>query len=216
LFWSQRYDRQLDDVFAIQDEIARTIVDTLRATWFADLAPAPVHHYTDNVRAYGLYLKGRYEWNRRTQEGVTAGIRYFEQAIAADPSYALAYTGLADCYALHIDYRSVPVDEGFAQAKKYALQAIALNDSLAEAHASLAWCRFAYDWDWAAAGQEFRRAIELDPRYASAPPASHSSKDTRRSSWIPVPSRRGVRWAGRISMHDATSRRATISTARSR
>jgi serine/threonine protein kinase/tetratricopeptide (TPR) repeat protein len=168
LLWSQRYDRRLDDVFAIQDEIARTIVDTLRATWFADLAPAPVQHYTDNVRAYGLYLKGRYEWNRRTQEGVTAGIRYFEQAIAVDPSYALAYTGLADCYALHVDYRSVPVDEGFAQAKKYALQAIALNDSLAEAHASLAWCRFAYDWDWAAAGQEFRRAIELDPRYATA------------------------------------------------
>ena len=168
LLWSQRYDRRLDDVFAIQDEIARTIVDTLRATWFADLAPAPVHHYTDNVRAYGLYLKGRYEWNRRTQEGVVAGIRYFEQAIAIDPSYALAYTGLADCYALHVDYRSVPVDEGFAQAKKYALKAIELNDSLAEAHASLAWCRFAYDWDWAAAGQEFRRAIELDPRYATA------------------------------------------------
>lgn len=168
LLWSQRYDRRLDDVFAIQDEIARTIVDTLRATWFADLAPAPVRHYTDNVRAYGLYLKGRYEWNRRTQEGVAAGIRYFEQAIAVDPSYALAYTGLADSYALHVDYRSVPVDEGFRQAKKYALQAIALNDSLAEAHASLAWCRFAYDWDWAAAGQEFRRAIELDPRYASA------------------------------------------------
>jgi serine/threonine protein kinase/tetratricopeptide (TPR) repeat protein len=168
LLWSQRYDRRLDDVFAIQDEIARTIVDTLRATWFADLAPAPVQHHTDNVRAYGLYLKGRYEWNRRTQEGVAAGIRYFEQAIAEDPSYALAYTGLADCYALHVDYRSVPVDEGFAQAKKYALHAIALDDSLAEAHASLAWCRFAYDWDWADAGKEFRRAIELDPRYASA------------------------------------------------
>jgi serine/threonine protein kinase/Tfp pilus assembly protein PilF len=168
LLWSQRYDRRLDDVFAIQDEIARTIVDTLRATWFADLAPAPVQHYTDNVRAYGLYLKGRYEWNRRTQEGVVAGIRYFEQAIAEDPSYALAYTGLADCYALHVDYRSVPVDEGFKQAKKYALHAIALNDSLAEAHASLAWCRFAYDWDWADAGKEFRRAIELDPRYATA------------------------------------------------
>jgi serine/threonine-protein kinase len=167
LFWSQRYDRQLDDVFAIQDEIARTIVDTLRATWFADLAPAPVHHYTDNVRAYGLYLKGRYEWNRRTQEGVTAGIRYFEQAIAADPSYALAYTGLADCYALHIDYRSVPVDEGFAQAKKYALQAIALNDSLAEAHASLAFVNLYYDRDWAGAEHEFQRAIDLNPNYAS-------------------------------------------------
>jgi serine/threonine-protein kinase len=168
LLWSQRYDRRLDDVFAIQDEIARTIVDTLRATWFANLGPAPVQHYTENVRAYGLYLKGRYEWNRRTQEGVTAGIHFFEQAIAEDPSYALAYTGLADCYALHVDYRSVPVHEGFAQAKRYAMKAIELNDTLAEAHASLAWCRFIYDWDWVDAGREFRRAIELDPRYATA------------------------------------------------
>ncbi|HEV8216488.1 MAG TPA: hypothetical protein VGP95_11650, partial [Gemmatimonadaceae bacterium] len=168
LLWSQRYDRRLDDVFAIQDEIARTIVDTLRATWFADLGAAPVRHYTDNVRAYGLYLKGRYEWNRRNQEGVAAGIKYFEQAIAEDPTYALAYSGLADSYALFVDYRSVPVDEGFAHAKKYALRAIELNDSLAEAHASLAWCRFIYDWDWLEAVREFRRSIELNPRYASA------------------------------------------------
>jgi len=168
LLWSQRYDRRLDDVFAIQDEIARTIVDTLRATWFADIGAAPVRHYTDNVRAYGLYLKGRYEWNRRNQEGVAAGIKYFEQAIAEDPTYALAYSGLADSYALFVDYRSVPVDEGFAHAKKYALRAIELNDSLAEAHASLAWCRFIYDWDWLEAGREFRRSIELNPRYASA------------------------------------------------
>src|SRR5690349_15656176 len=168
LLWSQRYDRRLDDVFAIQDESARTIVDTLRATWFADLGAAPVRHYTDNVRAYGLYLKGCYEWNRRNQEGVAAGIKYFEQAIAEDPTYALAYSGLADSYALFVDYRSVPVDEGFAHAKKYALRAIELDDSLAEAHASLAWCRFIYDWDWADAVKEFRRSIELNPRYASA------------------------------------------------
>jgi serine/threonine-protein kinase len=168
LLWSQRYDRRLDDVFAIQDEIARTIVDTLRATWFADIGTAPVRHYTDNVRAYGLYLKGRYEWNRRNQEGVAAGIKYFEQAIAADPTYALAYSGLADSYALFVDYRSVPVDEGFAHAKKYALRALELDDSLAEAHASLAWCRFIYDWDWIEAGRQFRRSIELNPRYASA------------------------------------------------
>ena len=168
LLWSQRYDRRLDDVFVIQDEIARTIVDTLRATWFADIGAAPVRHYTDNVRAYGLYLKGRYEWNRRNQEGVAAGIKYFEQAIGEDPTYALAYSGLADSYALFVDYRSVPVDEGFAHAKEYALRAIELDDSLAEAHASLAWCRFIYDWDWAEAVREFRRSIELNPRYASA------------------------------------------------
>jgi serine/threonine protein kinase/tetratricopeptide (TPR) repeat protein len=168
LLWSQRYDRTLDDVFAIQDEISRTIVSTLRASSFADLtAPVP-KRYTENVKAYGLYLKGRYAWNKRTQEGVTEGIGFFEQAIAEDPRYALAYTGLADSYALHVDYRSVPVAEGFERAKAYARQALELDDTLAEAHASLAWSRFIYDWDWDAAGREFRRAIALDPRYATA------------------------------------------------
>ena len=134
LLWSQRYDRTLDDVFTIQDEIARTIVTTLRATSFADLAEPVARRYTENVAAYGLYLRGRYEWNRRSQEGVREGIRFFEQAIAADPKYALAYTGLADSWALHVDYRSVPVAEGFAKAEAYARQALELDDSLAECH----------------------------------------------------------------------------------
>ena len=169
LVWSQRYDRHLADVFAIQDEIARTIVNTLRATSFADLStPQHPRRQTTNVNAYRLYLKGRYEWNRRTQDGVAAGITYFQQAIAEDPSYALAYTGLADCYALQVDYRSMPVLEGFVAAKDYARRAIAIDDTLAEAHASLAWTLFIYDWDWGAAEHEFRRAIDLDPRYATA------------------------------------------------
>ena len=169
LVWSQRYDRPVADVFAIQDELARTIVNTLRATSFADLAtPQASRRHTKNLNAYRLYLKGRYEWNRRTQDGVAAGIRYFERAIAEDPSYALAYTGLADCYALEVDYRSMRVVDGFIAAERYARQAIALDDTLAEAHASLAWSLFIYDWDWAAAEAEFRRAIDLDPRYATA------------------------------------------------
>jgi TolB-like protein/Tfp pilus assembly protein PilF len=167
LVWSQRYDRTFDDMFAIQDEIARTIVNTLRATSFADLKPTRNRH-TESVDAYGLYLRGRYAWNKRTQEGVSEGIRYFEQAIAADPAYALAYTGLADSFALHIDYRNVPVHEGFQKAKLYARKAVDLDDSLAEAHASLAWSLFIYDWDWQAAEKEFARAIELDPQYAPA------------------------------------------------
>ena len=168
LIWSQRYDRQMDDAFAIQDEIARTIVNTLLATSLADVSRPPRRRHTENARAYSLYLKGRYEWNRRSQDGVAAGIRYFEQAIAEDPRYALAYTGLADCWALHVDYRAVPVREGFEKAKAYALKAIELDESLAEAHASLAWVLFIYDWDWDGAEHEFRRAIELDPRYATA------------------------------------------------
>ncbi len=166
--WSERYDREMADVFAIQDEIAGTIVRTLRSTLLGDLAdPTPVR-YTANVRAYSLYLKGRFWWNRRTQADIAEGIRYFEQAIAEDPGYALAYSGLADSYALDLDYRGVPVVEGMERAKAEARKAIELDETLAEAHTSLGWVTFIYDWDWRAADREFRRAIELNPRYSTA------------------------------------------------
>ena len=167
LLWSQRYDRLLDDVFAIQEEIGRTIVGTLRATWFADLAPPAARRSTTSVKAYSLYLKGRYAWNKRTAEGVTEAITSFEQAIAEDPGYAAAYAGLADSYSLQIDYRNVPVHDGHEHAKAYARKALQLDETLAEAHASLAWSTFIYDWDWDKAAQEFRRAIALDPHYAT-------------------------------------------------
>jgi serine/threonine protein kinase/tetratricopeptide (TPR) repeat protein len=168
LLWSERYDREMSDVFAIQDEIAGTIVRTLRTTLLGDLGdPTPVR-YTGNVKAYSLYLKGRFCWNRRTQEGIREGIQYFEQAIAEDPEYALAYSGLADSYALDLDYRGAPVFEGMERAKAEARKAIALDESLAEAHTSLGWVTFIYDWDWAGAEQQFRRAVELNPRYSTA------------------------------------------------
>ena len=168
LLWSQRYDRTFEDVFAIQDEIANTIVSTLRATTFASLETPVARRHTENVRAHSLYLRGRHAWNKRTQEGVFEAIDFFEQAIKEDPGFALAYTGLADSFALLLDYRSVPVSEWHARAKEYARKALALDESLAEAHTSLAWSLFIHDWDWAGAAQEFRRAIELDPKYATA------------------------------------------------
>jgi eukaryotic-like serine/threonine-protein kinase len=168
LLWSERYDRTYEDVFALQDELARTIVDTLRATSFADLTAPLARRYTQNVTAYGLYLKGRYAWNKRTDDDVVQAIHYFEDAIAEDPRYAPAYAGLSDAYALQLDYRSVPVAPGFAHAKEYARKAIALDETVAEAHASLAWVLFIYDWDWDGAAREFQRAIELDPRYPTA------------------------------------------------
>jgi eukaryotic-like serine/threonine-protein kinase len=168
VLWSERYDRTFEDVFAIQEEIARTIVETLRTMTFAELAQPASPRRTSSIAAYGLYLKGHYAWNQRTQEGVTEAIRYFEQAIAEDPDYAQAYAGLADSYSLQLDYRNVTVAEGFALAKEYARKALALDDTVAEAHASLAWSLFVYDWDWEASRREFRRAIELDPQYASA------------------------------------------------
>ena len=168
LLWSQRYDRTLDDVFAIQDEISATIVGTLRSLSFGTLDQSSPKHYTESIAAYGLYLRGRFALNKRTQDGVAEGITYFERAIAEDPNYALAYTGLADAYSLQVDYRSVPNTEGFERAKEYAHKALTLDETLPEAHASLAWTSFIYDWDWAKAEREFRRAIELNPRYAPA------------------------------------------------
>jgi tetratricopeptide (TPR) repeat protein len=168
LLWSERYDRTLADAFEIQDDIARTIVSTLRSTLLRDLGDAAPVRYTSNPAAYHLYLKGRYWWNRRTQAALTEGIKYFEQAIAQDPGYALAYTGLSDSYALHLDYRGAPVKEGMERAKAMALKALELDESLAEAHTSLGWVTFVYDWDWPAAGREFRRAIELNARYSVA------------------------------------------------
>jgi serine/threonine-protein kinase len=168
LLCSHRFDRELDDVFAIQDEIARTMVSTLKRELLADTGPVAPPRYTQNERAYHLYLRGRYHWNRRNREGVAEAIRYFEQTIAADPTYAPAYTGLADSYALELDYRSIPVADGMERAKREARRALELDETLAEAHTSLGWVTFIYDWDWEAARREFRRAIELNPSYATA------------------------------------------------
>ncbi len=165
--WSERYDRLLDDVFAVHDEIARTIVSTLRTTFLADIADPTPRRYTDNVQAYSLYLKGRFCWNKRSQEGVREAIAYFEQAIDHDPGYTLAYSGLSDSYGLQVDYRGVPVTEGYELARRYALKALELDDNLPEAHTSLAWVQFAYDWDWEGAERSYRRALELNPGYAT-------------------------------------------------
>ena len=166
--WSERYDREMADVFAVQDEIAQTIVRTLRTTLLGEIGdPTPVR-YTENVRAYSLYLKGRFWWNRRTQADIAKGVKYFEQAIAEDPGYALAYSGLADSYALDLDYRGSPVQEGMERARGEAQKAIELDETLAEAHTSLGWVTFIYDWDWAGAEREFTRAIQLNPHYATA------------------------------------------------
>ncbi len=168
LLWSERYDREMRDVFTIEDEVATTIVGMLRPTLVGDQDRTVAQRYTENVDAYSLYLKGRFHWNRRSREGLATAIEHFERALALDPAYALAHSGLADAYALQLDYRGIPVQEGMERAKQEARKALALDASLAEAHASLAWVTFIYDWDWTAAERHFRRAIELKPGYATA------------------------------------------------
>jgi len=168
LLWSERFDRDDQDIFSIQDEITATIVRMLRARLLGELGEPVAKRYTENPRAYNLYLRGRFAWNLRSAEGMEQAIAYFEQAIAEDAGYALAWSGLADAYAIGVDYRNGPVAEGFEKAKELARRAIALDDGLAEAHTSLAWVTFIHDWDWAAAEREFRRAIDANPNYASA------------------------------------------------
>ena len=168
LLWSERYDRRMDDIFDLQEEMARTIVSTLRATFLGDLGDPVSRRYTENLRAWQLYLKGRFSWNKRTREGIAEAVQYFEDAVREDPGYALAYSGLADCYALEVDYRGAPVSEGMRRAREEARKALALDEGLAEAHTSLAWVLFIHDWEWEAAGTHFLRAIELNPRYATA------------------------------------------------
>ncbi|MBP2647150.1 MAG: protein kinase [Gemmatimonadetes bacterium] len=168
LLWSERFDRDDEDIFAIQDEITATIVRTLRSRLLGDLGEPVPKRYTENPRAYNLYLRGRFAWNQRSSEGMRQAISFFEQAIGEDADYALAWSGLADAYAIGVDYRNGPVAEGFERAKELARRAIALDDSLAEAHTSLAWVTFIHDWDWATAEREFRRAIDANPNYASA------------------------------------------------
>jgi len=168
LLWSERYDAEDRDVFALQDQLARAIVDRLRGELAVGLREPEPYHGTSSVAAYNLYLKGRYAWNQRTADGVASAIRFFEQAIAVDPDYALAYAGLADGYSLHVDYRAAPVSAGMERARALAERAIAIDETVAEAHTSLAWVTFIHDWDWARAGREFRRAIELNPRYPTA------------------------------------------------
>src|SRR5262249_49541439 len=122
--------------------------------------------YTSNSEAYELYLKGRYFWDKRTLEGLDKAISYFNQAIDKDPTYALAYAGLADCYV--VPGYPLPPREKMPKAKAAALKALERDDMLAEAHTTLARVLMVYDWDWSGAEKEFQRALELNPRYAVA------------------------------------------------
>ena len=166
--WSEKYDREADDIFAIQDEIALQIAHKLELRLVGGPDDSLVKRRTENLQAYNLYLMGRHHWNRRSEDGFNKGIECFKKAKDEDPSYALAYAGLADCYTQLGDYGYLPPTQARSEAKKAALRAIEIDDTVAEAHASLAYLTLLYDWDWSAAEREFSRAIELNPSYATA------------------------------------------------
>ena len=166
--WAQTYDRDLGDILALHSDVARAIVRQIRITVTPEEQRRLANTYVVNPKAYEAYLRGRYLWNKRTGQDMRKGIGYFEQAVEMDPNYANAYAGLADSYLLLVFYGPVPPAMDFPKAKAAALRAVALDDSLAEAHTSLANALFHYDWDWTSAEKEFRRAIALNPGYAAA------------------------------------------------
>jgi tetratricopeptide (TPR) repeat protein len=164
--WGEQYSRKLADIVSIQQEIATAVSGNLRGRLTSEEKTRLAKSSATNPEAYQLYLKGRYHANQATAAGLRKGIEYFQQAIDQDPGYALAYAGLADSYSALVGYMSLPPTDSFPKAKAAALKALQLDDTLAEAHAALAYAEFFADWDWPSAEREFKRAIELNPNSA--------------------------------------------------
>jgi serine/threonine-protein kinase len=166
--WGQHYDRKPADIFGMQDEIAHGISETLRVNWTGPRSALAAKRQTESTEAYQAYLKGRYFWNQRTEDGLHKAISFFDQARGIDPDYALAYAGLADSYQLLAFHGGLSPKDYYPSARAAAERAVTIDDDLAEAHTALAYVKFLYDWDWAGAEVEFRRAIEINPNYATA------------------------------------------------
>lgn len=166
--WSERYDRELEDVFAIQDEISLAIVDKLKVRLLGEDKARLAKRYTDDFEVYNLYLKGRYSLNTLTEEGIKRSLEYFQQAIQKDPNYALAHVGLASVYNVLANVGQFSSNETMPKAKSELLKALRLDDTLAEAHAWLGELYLQYEWDWSSAEREFKRAIELKPNSPEA------------------------------------------------
>ena len=166
--WGEQYNSKLSEVLKVQAEIAEGISEKLRLKLTGEEKKRLTKSYTDNIEAYQLYLKGRYAWNKRTAEELRKSADYFQQAIDLDPGYALAYAGLADSYNMLADYSVLPPKEAFPRAEAAAAKALEMDDTLSEAHTSMGFVKMGYDGDWAGADREYRRALELNPNYATA------------------------------------------------
>jgi TolB-like protein/DNA-binding winged helix-turn-helix (wHTH) protein/Tfp pilus assembly protein PilF len=168
--WAESYESQLGDILTLQSHVASAIVNEIRVKLTPEDQVRLASTRPVSTQSYDNYLKGRYYWNKRSQEGLTKAINYFQIAIEKDPNYALAYAGLADCYSIigSVIVGTVPAAEVAPKARAAALKSLELDNTLAEAHTSLATVRFNYDWDWNSAASGFRRAAELNPSYATA------------------------------------------------
>ena len=166
--WAQKYDRELEDVFKIQTDIADRVAQALKVQLLKENRKFIEEKAPEDIGAYVLYLRGRYYWSRRTKEDLEKAIAYFGEAIEKDPNYALAHAGMADCYTLMGRHLYLPSREAFEKARGYAYRALELNDKLAEAHTALAAVLMIYNWDWDLAEEQFKQAIQLNPNYANA------------------------------------------------
>ncbi|MCI0338192.1 MAG: protein kinase [Acidobacteria bacterium] len=166
--WGGQYQRKLDDLINIEQEISQEICERLRLRLNDEEKQRLIKRYTENAAAYQAYLRGRYYWNQRTAKGLRKAMESFEEAIRLDESYAPAFTGLADCYCLLSIYSALPPKAAMPRAKAAALKALEIDDGIAEAHTSLAAALVWFEWDWEASEREFKRAIELNPSYAVA------------------------------------------------
>jgi TolB-like protein len=165
--WAEKFDEQFTSIFAVEDSISEQVTKALVLKLTGEEKKQLSKHYTESPEAYQLYLKGRYFWNKRAAEDLEKSIKFFEQAIGKDPNYALAYAGLADAYSV-LANTPLPQRDAMSKAKAAAMKALELDDTLAEAHTSLALVKMSYDWDWPGAEREFKRALELNPNYATA------------------------------------------------
>ena len=166
--WGDEYNSSLADIFAVQDEVSKKISQSLRLRLSGADEQKLAKRYTHDAEAYQLYLKGRYFWNKRNEEGFRNGIEYFKRAEEKDPTFALAFSGLADSYALLCDIGAVrPADE-MPKARAAAQRAVDADPSLAEAYTSRAFVKLAYDWDWLGAQSDFQQALSLNPKYPTA------------------------------------------------
>jgi serine/threonine protein kinase/tetratricopeptide (TPR) repeat protein len=161
--WGGQYNRKMADVFALQGDLSSEISERLRLRLTGEEKQRLTKRHTENAEAYQLFLKGRYYWNKGTEEGATKAIEYFQQAIEKDPSYALAYSGLAEAYNQLSAFAWMPPREAIPKSKAAALKALEIDDRLAEAHNALGYASFSYDWDWPGAGRHFERALALNP-----------------------------------------------------
>ena len=166
--WGGHYQGKMGDIFSAQKQIANEISENLRLRLSGEQKKGLSKQYTQNAEAYQDYLKGRYFWDKRTHASLKTAIQYFEKAITKDPAYALAHAGLADCYAVISNHAPISPQESYPKARAAALEALKIDDTLAEAHVALAAAKHRYYWDWAGGERDYKRAMELSPGYAVA------------------------------------------------